>query len=713
MPDLVRSVCGVAPYFFGGFKMTLSRFFKVALLQISMVALMAGIAFSQLAMAQEVGILAVGDGVVTGFSGVVEPALQEPPLTAAQILDETLINRDGISARINYLAAPGFVWDARAWPSNKTLEFFARDVGQVFGVTIDDAEKPNIYLSASSAYGLQIVSPDADNDGRPEREKAGGKDAVWMDGQWGKADTKGEDGSKGGPGSIWKVDGVSGEVSLFANVQLDGIDNAGAGLGNIVYVPSLKQIFVSDLSTGMIHRYAMDGTEVEIFDHGVTGRTSAELNPVKYDADARLDITSSDFDPEDADTWGLTDEDRRVHGLAFNNGRLYYAVRGGSQIWSVGFDKDTGKFLDGAQWEIDVPEKPKALPITDMLFTHKGALVLAQRGEVTSTYDYAGLGAQGKARVYRYWLESPEDDPATPSRWIAEPEEHAVGFEKNNRQTSGGLALNHGYTPEGYLDTSVCEASLWTTGDDLRQSEVAELVTALTPGGPLKMDGLQGMPAGPVKQYEKGNNTPPWASYMLDNEPDNTGLADIAGDPLPYSDALTEGWTGDIETLRTNCDVVASGGGAGYWGGAGYPWSTPSYVYNTDGGGDPDVVDPVCTPGVDCPVVAQCAAPRGQFTCDSTTGTYTYLLDAGTSFQADTIKITGTSPGISIANGPMVPLGPPANLVVTGLVPGQLMSVGLCIFDSTAMKSGKPFDCCKTSVTTFAPAKACVKKTAN
>jgi hypothetical protein len=138
--------------------------------------------------AAEPGILAIGDAVVTGFSGVAEPEPQDLPLTPDQLIDETFINPDGISARINYLAAPSFVWDARVWPASRTLEFLSRDIGQVFGVAIDDAEKPNIYLAASSAYGLHIVKPDDDGDGRPERLKLGGKQAQWMDGLWGRAD---------------------------------------------------------------------------------------------------------------------------------------------------------------------------------------------------------------------------------------------------------------------------------------------------------------------------------------------------------------------------------------------------------------------------------------------------------------------------------------------------------------------------------------------
>ena len=59
-----------------------------------------------LAQSDDPGILAIGDAAVTGFSGVAQPDPQEPPLTPAQILDETFINPDAVSARINALERP-------------------------------------------------------------------------------------------------------------------------------------------------------------------------------------------------------------------------------------------------------------------------------------------------------------------------------------------------------------------------------------------------------------------------------------------------------------------------------------------------------------------------------------------------------------------------------------------------------------------------------
>ena len=143
----------------------------------------------------------------------------------------------------------------------------AKDVGQVFGVALDDAAQPNIYLAATSVFGLNIVK--RGRDGQPERMKKGGPGAGWMKGQFGLD-------LQGGPGAIYKIDGRTGAPTLFANVTLDGVPNAAAGLGNLAYDAAHKQLFVSDLYTGMIHRFDLDGKELSHYDHGVTGRDSGQ-----------------------------------------------------------------------------------------------------------------------------------------------------------------------------------------------------------------------------------------------------------------------------------------------------------------------------------------------------------------------------------------------------------------------------------------------------
>lgn len=522
-----------------------------------MLAAAPGVAVAQQA---STGIIALGDAVVTGFSGTANP----DPLTlpdGVDPIDETLIDLDGIAARVVGLTAPGYVWDARASVAPDLHVVLAREVGQVFGVALDDAEYPNIYLTATSAYGLPIVAPDADNDGRPERLLEGEAGAAFMAGLWGPG---------GGPGSIWRVDGVTGAVTLFADVTLDGAANAGAGLGNIAYDAAHAQLLVSDRATGMIHRFGLDGTELEIFDHGVSGRAAASLPPVPYDPAGALDITRGDFDSEDPDSWGYAEPDRQVWGLAVHGGRLYYAVLEDSQIWSVGINEQTGAFAPDPRWELDVPKRPSKLPVSDIVFTELGAMILAQRGEITSTYDYAGFAETDEARVYRYWLENP-DDPLTPSRWIEEPEEYAIGFGGDNRRTEGGIDIGYGYDSTGLLDLTFCEASLLSTADDLRQDQ--DLADQLLPGGPLAIDGMQIGPAGPVK----AENTPPWFSYMLDLGP-LPGTTEVAGHE------------GDVAVYRRGCGSPPY---VGDYGGAGYESDPPyvSYPEDPEQPDNPDVSD--------------------------------------------------------------------------------------------------------------------------
>lgn len=652
------------------------------------------------------GILGAGDAVVTRFSGVAT-APRDPQLPPIPVLDHTYIDLEGTSVRIAPLTSPGYLWDARVWPASAYLDIKARDVGQVFGVTLDDAQSPNVYLTASSAYGLHIVGADTDRDTLPDRLRYGSKDARWMDGQWGRKDPR------GGPGSIWKIDGKTGAVTLFADVRLGTESNAGPGLGNITYDKTHKQLFVSDLSTGMIHRLGLDGMERSVFDPGFMGMEMAQRPSTVYDPDGRLDITKGDFDSEDPETWGYADVNRRVWGLAVHKNRLYYAMVGQSAIFSVALDETTGDTLQDARWELDVPKKPKNLPVTDIVFTSQGAMTLAQRGAFASTKDYTNFADPGKARVYRYWLENP-DNPETPSRWIAEPEEHAIGFEPEHRATDGGLALGHGYTREGYINTFACEASLWTTGDNLRQN--APLKDRLQPGGAQMIDGLQGMPPQPVKQYApEKNNTPPWVSYMVDVNPDDTDDAAVFADETPvWNDATTHGWMGDIAILR-QCDGAVAGGGGGAGGYGGWPGEWPWYVVDPprclpgqDCGKDKD-----CRARGDCAPPPSCAKLAGEFACDTATGTWTYKGTLATlpGFNADAIKVSNTPAGQAVTGAPVLTyVAPGSGIELTGGAAGQVMGADLCFFNKADMASGKPFACCKTSIDIQAPTKACEKK---
>jgi hypothetical protein len=471
--------------------------------------------------------LNLGDAVVTGFSGTLPPDATKPHPANRSAIDLTFIDPDGPSARVIDIRQPGFVWDGRLLAAPKIFDVLAKDVGQVFGIALDDQTPPNIYVAATSMFGLNIV--DRARDGLPERRKKGGPGAGWMKGQFGLD-------LQGGPGAIYRVDGRTGVVTLLANVTLDGVPNPGTGLGNLAYDSAHKQLFVSDLYTGMIHRFDLDGKELSRYDHGVTGLGAAKLATAPFDPKNRPNISSERFDSEKPDTWGFAPAARRVWGLAVHEDRLYYSVMAGPQIWSVGIASD-GSFAADPRWELDVPAQAGPLPVSDIAFSYQGAMILAQRGLIAGAYDYSAFTQPGEPQVLRFWLKDP-NEPPSPGRWKLVPEEYAIGFAGNYRNTNGGVALGYGYGQDGTLSTTVCEAALWTTGQNLRNNPA--LRSQLEPGGPLVVHGLQANPADLVRNA----NTPPVISYFVDYDD-------------KFDDPRAAGHIGSVRVYTTPCAATA------------------------------------------------------------------------------------------------------------------------------------------------------------
>ena len=116
------------------------------------------------------GILTDGNAAVTGFSGAQPPTLIAPGVDPA---DKTYIDLAGPSTRVIDLDTPGALPQAQLVQATKPFTATAAQVGQVFAVALDNASPPNIYVAATSAYGLPIVVPDKDGDGLPDRVKQG------------------------------------------------------------------------------------------------------------------------------------------------------------------------------------------------------------------------------------------------------------------------------------------------------------------------------------------------------------------------------------------------------------------------------------------------------------------------------------------------------------------------------------------------------------
>ncbi len=665
--------------------------------------------------------LHLGDAVVTGFSGTIridEEASNPVDIDATlppgiSPTDRLFIDVNGPAARIFDNSAPEYVWDGRLWNAPLRRTIAAGEVGQVFGVAIDDQLYPNIYLSATSAFGLNLLTPPNTDEAYPSRVTTGRPGAYWMPGQFGRS---------GGPGSIWKVDGRTGRISLFANLEIEGVASGPASLGNLAYDPVRHQLFVSDLSTGMIHRLDLSGNDIEQFDHGVVGRQAAGLTPVSHGAVPPL-VTDSNFDTEDPTTWGFAAPERRVYGLAYHRGRLYYAVAGPSQIWSVSIrtDEDNprihGRFGNDPRWELDLPAG--SLPVSDIVFMDDGRMIVAQRGGVIGSYDYTDFVTNEPPRVLRYSRENP-DVALTPSRWILEPEEYAVGYQDDHRNTAGSVALGYGYDALGHIDFDQCEAALWTTGDNLRGYEYVD--REFIAGGPLVVHGLQASPAGPVREF----NTPPLVSYFVD-----------------YDDRLDEnthrGHMGGVRVYRMSCGrycvaPIGALGGIGPAAGpiAGTPTAPATGPTSTPPGTTPPGTTPPGTPpwwlppivflppiigGVSDdddpptgPSSGTCMNISGQFTCDSNTGNWVYsaAVQDTSSIGIDILRTVSQTPGVSVANGPEISTAPPPALFsFSGASPGQTVVLDVCGFNNAAAASGEPYDCCRQTIVLNMPQEVC------
>ncbi|MGE0698804.1 MAG: hypothetical protein AB7O57_06895 [Hyphomicrobiaceae bacterium] len=442
------------------------------------------------------GIVRRGDAVATGFAATRAPGQDLPP--DVHPLDRTMIDPEGVTVRVFDLTQLGGGPEGQLSDAPVRHVVKAKDIGHVFGIAFDGdgtdgAGPPNVYLGATSVHGLQLVAPGAD--GKPQRIITGRPGATWMPGQFG--DAKG-----GGPGSVWRIDGRTGAVTLFADIRNGDLENSGAGLGGIAFDPGSRHLYASDLETGLVWRLDLTGRLIDTFDHGTEGRGAAGLAPVPYDPASRTDRTEATFNTEAPETWGFATPERRVWGLAVEGGRLYYAVAEGPAVWSVPLAPD-GSFAGDARLEVQVKDAPPDSQISGLVLDGPGVMYLALRGAPLGSYDYDTFMRPQEAPVLRYaWSDAER-------RWSETAEEYAVGLPSEHRGGAGGVALNYGYDRFGRIDYDRCRQTLWTSGERLRAGSD---IVRVARGGPRLVDGLQGI----YKSRVRPANEPPFEAWYVD-----------------------------------------------------------------------------------------------------------------------------------------------------------------------------------------------------
>ncbi|MGP8120309.1 MAG: hypothetical protein ACLP8B_07245, partial [Xanthobacteraceae bacterium] len=456
-----------------------------------------------------------GDAAVTGFSGAAPPVQIAPGQDPHAI---TFIDLQGPSLRIVDLQHMRGPAEAQLVAAPKPLTVPASLIGQVFGVALDDAMPPNIYAAATSTYGLPIVAPGPD--GKPRHIEKGVPQASFMPGLWGP---------RGGPGSIWRFDGVTGAVTLFATITTNGRANSGAALGGIAFDPESKSLFVVDRESGLIHRLSPTGAELGSYDHGITGRAAQGLPEVAWTPPPPLDVAAPSFDSTAPASWNYAAPARRVFGLAVHEGRLYYAVADGLQVWSVGLGPD-GAFGSDAVIELGAPPSSGPTEISKITFDEQNRMYLADRPAPTGAFDFEALSVPAIGRVLRYAVRGMANGQRV---WQVEPDDYAIGFPPAFRNGNGGVAIGYDYDRDGEMFFGSCGGFLWSTGEDLRDSPEPALAARLGRTGPLDVNGLQGNGT----WHTRRGSEPPLASYFIDYD-------DLFDDPAE------RGHLGDVAIAR-------------------------------------------------------------------------------------------------------------------------------------------------------------------
>ncbi|MCU1348777.1 MAG: hypothetical protein JWO56_1807, partial [Acidobacteria bacterium] len=419
----------------------------------------------------------LGEAGVTCFSGFQNPSGMFPPIKddfVAGIVDVSDPKGSGVT--------PGTNWGAPMFHNEVSLqvgvpdplqEWRSGNLGQVFGLTLDDASPPNLYVTATTSYGLY---KDANNAYRARMF------------------------GPGGPGAVYRLDGTTGKISTFATLP-----NSGPGLGDIAYDRVNKQFFVTNFDDGRIYRLAgagnlfslTPGTVLSTFDFGQVNLgqpdVSGPMDAGYSSANSTSNLFKSGFRPLGARPWGIQVYNGRVFFAIWANDGRVGTNNANNTIWSIGVNPINGDFAPGQallevtldQPLVKISGAPYSSPVSDIAFSSAGRMLLAER---TMTHGDVGpdaivSGNDGhQSRVLEFTGGSGNWGPGKVIQTGG-----ANGGIFNTRSNSEG-GVDYGYDDFNYtkgdpFDRRACDGTIWATGE--------QILGAATP----YVYGLQGTPA--------------------------------------------------------------------------------------------------------------------------------------------------------------------------------------------------------------------------
>ncbi len=350
--------------------------------------------------------LECGAGAVTFFSGVGSNG----PVVALIDFRDPAVNSPGTGT--NWCAPMfhnEFPVTADTWNSI--------NLGQVFGITLDDDNPPSIYVTCTTTFGSDNPAYQNANTFPLSAPPFG----------------------PGGSGAVYRLDGTSGAISVLATLP-----NTGPGLGQVCFDRTVSAFYVSNFEDGRIYRLSSAGACLSTFDH--------------------ISDTVGTCGPEAGDPAGFVPFRERVWAVKTFGDRLYYGLwnedRGrpngalSNEVWSVALD-GAGQFLGGTrQLEISVPNMPSVVwsnPVSDISFSAAGRMMLAERNmlaDVGAGNRPAWAQDGHRSRDLEYELSG--------SSWVPSTRDFFIGTSSSGPGTNAAGGIDYD-----------CDDNLWSTGDQL------------------------------------------------------------------------------------------------------------------------------------------------------------------------------------------------------------------------------------------------------
>ncbi|MBK8383511.1 MAG: hypothetical protein WAU38_10400 [Ignavibacteria bacterium] len=361
-----------------------------------------------------------GQTVVTSFDPV------NPLYNSVKVMD--LRNKPPFVVGGNFWAPATFA--GADWNQSK--------MGNVFGITLDDQNPPNIYVSRSTVY-------------------------------CGTPDTL--------VGLIYKIDRLTWSVTNYIVknpvagpplINVNSIPNTGPGLGNLCFDNWHQQIFTTNHEDGKIYR---------IKTVGAVGNVLSVYDPFTIDAG-----TNSGFVARGERVWGIgvfgtSSTDVRVYYSRWVNDRFIAAANSPNEIWSVALD-NTGDYVSGsARLEITMPVLSTQVysnPVSDIEFSQKGTMLI---GERTMFGDMGPCVADGYWAHQSRILEFPRTNLGFYNSNVFNF--HRVGISAspwNGFNSAGGVDYDYGIADSLLNTYSQCDSMIAGTGDYLYNKPLFGLI---------------------------------------------------------------------------------------------------------------------------------------------------------------------------------------------------------------------------------------------